>query len=481
MSDSEPFVSETPVSTPETIGPFRIVKPLGMGGTGMVSLGERAEHFQQRVAIKTLHPRFFPGTVAASLEHEEQVLMRLNHPSIVRLLDCGMTPAERDTEGLHYLVMEYVEGLPIDVYCDQHRLTVRQRVELLLQVMDAVQYAHQRLVVHADLKPAHVLIAADGSVKLLDFGVATMLTHPALATPAPFTAAYASPEQRRGEPITVATDIYALGAIAAELLTGITPAPAPLASSNAKGGAPLQELMRADPARLHKIAEARCTSGSALISALRGDLEAVLGQALRLNPEERYLGVGELSADFRRYLYSLPVNARNAGLLYHARKWVVRHRFAAALAVASVLIIVLSAVGVAWQAAHATYQRQLAETRLHELVRLTGALEGELYESVDPLARSNDAKTLLITGATQTLDSLAAQDSRDSVLDVELAQQYAKLAQLSRAHDAHDPQAASDVLKGIAVLKNVPSSDRQYAAAQKELVDLRRLQQAIGR
>jgi predicted Ser/Thr protein kinase len=464
------------------IGPFRVVKTIGMGGTGRVFLGERAEHFSQRVAIKTLHPRFFSSVVEATLEHEEQVLLRLNHPNIVRLLDYGVAHPEFEpgSSGLRYLVMEFVEGLPIDLYCDQHRLTVRQRVELLVQAIDAVEYAHQRLVVHTDLKPAHILVTSEGQVKLLDFGVATMLTAPGAPEPAPFTAAYASPEQRRGEPITVAADIYALGAIAAQVLTGVAPTPVPLTSGSTQPANPLQELQRMDEQQRRAIAEARGIAAPALIASLRGDLEAVLSKALQFNTEERYLGVASLSGDLRHYLYGLPISARSAGPVYLARKWVLRHRFAAALAVASVLLIVLSAAGVAWQAAYATRQRRIAETRLHELVRLTGVLEGELYQSVDPLAHSDEARRQLLQGATQTLDSLAAQDARDAVLNVELAQQYEKLARLRMAHDPRDSESVADVLKGIAVLKNVPSSDPEYSDARNELLALTSLQQTLS-
>jgi serine/threonine-protein kinase len=505
---SEPLgdSAQTPGAIPVSIGPFRIVKRLGAGGTGSVFLGERSEHFQQRVAIKTLLPRFFAGAADASLEHEAQVLLQLNHPNIVRFLDCAVTQAETAMVGAgsRYLVMEYVEGVAIDVYCDRHRLKTRQRVELLVQAMDAVEYAHQRLVVHSDLKPSHILVSEkmpvpegdaatkgdserisdEGKVKLLDFGVATLLSTPGVGEPAPFTPAFASPEQRRGEPVTVLADVYALGAITSLILTGVLPAPAALTANEwqeaARGESPVDGYRKLDGEERRRIAEARGTTATGLRVELRGDLEAVLEKAMRWNPEERYASVAGLSGDLRNYLYALPVSARTASPPYLARKWVLRHKLAAGLAMASILLMVLSAVGVVWQAASATRQRQIAETRLHELVGLTGTLDGELYTSVDPLARSQGAKDLLLAGATRTLDTLAVEDARDTVLDVELAQQYERLARLRIARNPRDPEAVADLLKGIAALGNVPYRDPQHGAAAKQLARLEALQQAIA-
>jgi eukaryotic-like serine/threonine-protein kinase len=439
---------------PAFIGPFRIVRALGGGGMGEVYLGERVELFSQRVAIKVLHSTGSVDGESVAAMREEGVLVALDHSNIVRLLDRGVLGG-----GLRYIVMEYVEGVAIDAFFEERRLSVRDRIRLLMQVMDAVAYAHRRLVVHSDLKPANILVTSSGEPKLLDFGVATLLQNaderPAGGVDSPgYTPLFASPEQRDGGRVTVCSDIYSLGVIAQLLLTGI--APAPLQDSSQQMG--------------------RVASG---------DLEAVLMKAMEVEPEDRYSNVEAFRADLQRYLDGRPVSARAATRGDRVGKWVRRHRLAAAMSLVFLGAVVLSSVGVVWQTAQAARQRRIAENRLHDLVRLTGTLEGELYESVEPLARAEGAKSALLQGATETLDTLAADDRRDAVLSLELAQQYGKLARLelaqqNKSNAAVRTLALANVAKGAALLKTISTSDAAYAAAQRQMAELMALRQTIA-
>ena len=471
---------------PGQVGPFHVVGTLGAGGMGTVYLGERTELFAQRVAIKILHSERENGDAAPTAGREEHLLQSLDHANIVRLLDSGVS-----SKGQRYLVMEYVDGVPIDRYCDQRRLSVQDRIGLLLQVMGAMEYAHRHLVLHSDLKPANILVTPEGMVKLLDFGVATTLQESGAeetAQPDGYTASFASPEQRAGERLTIASDVYALGVLASLLLTGAVPEKATVSpDKNAPVTSPVRALRHRNLQLIREIAESRSTNPDKLTAMLKGDLEAILQKALRGDPADRFLSVEEFSSDLRRYLEGRPIAAKPAGSVDRVFKWALRHRLAGALGVVLLSVLGLSTLGVVWQTAHAARQRRLAQTRLHDLVRLTGALEGELYDSVDPLAHSEAAKSYLLRGATDTLDRLAADDSRDTVLSLELAQQYGRLAGLRLAEQGQSGrdaatrrEALADVAKAAALLETVRPSDAQFAAAQKQRAELSALENRIS-
>lgn len=465
--------------SPPQIGPFRIVSILGVGGMGTVYLGERRELFSQRVAIKVLHAKA-TDDASTALSSEGHVLMSLDHAHIVRLLDRGVSQ-----EGLRYLVMEYVEGLPIDEFCDQQRLSVRDRIELLLKAMDAVDYAHRHLVVHSDLKPANILVTADGEPKLLDFGIAAMLPerrshHAEVAFVSDgYTASFASPEQRAGKRLTVGSDVYTLGVVANILLTGLNPA---RGLSRQDSLSATSALKKVDAVKLTEIAEARSTSPTGLIAALDGDLDSILAKARRRDPDERFQNMEEFSADLRLYLDGRPITARRTSGIDRTHKWIRRHRLAVTLSAILLSAVILSTVGVAWQTAHAARQRRIAQTRLHDLVRLTGVLEGELYDSVNPLPHAAEAKSSLIQGASETLDSLAADDSQDAVLTMQLAQQYEKLArlQMAQADPAMWRRALEDAAKAVDLLRKISRSDADYAEAQRQIAELTVLEQQIS-
>ena len=438
--------------TPEParrLGPYRLVRLLGEGASGRVFLAERVD-FAQRVAVKCFHPEFLLAGTATDAGRERDLLTRLDHPNIVRLIDHNTT-----AEGDEYLVMEYVDGLPLDRHAnaDARRLTLEARIRLLLPVLEAVAYAHRHLIVHGDLKPANVLVGSDGEPRLLDFGSAAG----AGSATASLTLAYASPEQRLGAPATVASDVYALGLMARELLAGIGPGRDPGLSPR---------IACRDSIDAQAIAAARSTTLPRLLAALTGNLEAILGKALAHEPEDRYLSAAEMRDDLERHLAGLPITARRVGQAERAWLWVGRHKLAAAMAALLALVIAGSAAGVAVKAAEAAHQRRVAETRLEDLVRLNGSLEGELYSSVVSLPGSEAARKSLINGASATLDSVAATDVRDPRLALELATQFDQVAHLQFEQGA-PAQARASAAKGLAMLASADRSAATRAEAER--------------
>ncbi len=322
------------------IGAWRILDRLGQGGMGTVHLVERADGaFEQRAALKLIRPAVWNTDLGRRLESERQILAHLRHPHIAGLLDGGTT-----ADGRPYLVMELIDGRPIDRYCDDRRLSVRQRLELFVQVCLAVEHAHRALIVHRDLKPSNVVVDDEGRVILLDFGIARALdaggasSEPLTeATARAMTPDYASPEQVLGQVVTTVTDVYQLGLLLFELLTGqraqkvegLSPGAleraiceTPIASASAVVAA------AADP----ESCRARCSTRPALARRLRGDLDHILGMALRKEPERRYGSVARLHEDIDRHLRGLPIRARGDSVGYRLRRFVGRHRQALALA-----------------------------------------------------------------------------------------------------------------------------------------------------
>ena len=341
-------VSDEP-SPGDAIGPWRIVRLLGRGGMGTVFLVERDDgQFAQTAALKLLRAGLDSEQITRRFERERQIVASLAHASIARLLDGGRTP-----DGRPYFVMEYVEGQTIDRACDARRLTIDQRLALFEQVCGAVQYAHAQLVVHRDVKPSNILVTAEGEVKLLDFGIARIMepareeaadaTGPVAAI---LTPDYASPEQVRGQPVATSSDVYQLGLLLYELLTGAR-------AQHVSGRSP-GELERAvceeTPVRPSErvrgasdaVGEARRAGGRALVRALRGDLDTIVMAALRKEADRRYASVADLCEDVRRYGRGLPIRARGDALPYRVRKFVGRHRvglgFVAALLIAFVIV-----------------------------------------------------------------------------------------------------------------------------------------------
>ncbi|HEX6203001.1 MAG TPA: tetratricopeptide repeat protein [Thermoanaerobaculia bacterium] len=335
------------------VGAYRLLRPIGHGGMGVVYLAERADGaFEQRVAVKVVRRDLGATSLESRFRAERQILADLDHPSIARLLDGGASE-----DGLPYLVMEYVDGVPIDEFCDRRRLDVRGRLALFLEVCAAVRFAHQKLVVHRDLKPTNVLVTDDGIPKLLDFGVAKLLapTGPTGAAATTLTGqramtpAYASPEQLTGKPIGTASDVYSLGVILYQLLTGVLPRrfsgllPADVAEMLREPARPSLAVQGGGPGA-SEAARARGVSGAQLERQLRGDLDNVVLAALRDDPARRYGSVAELEEDLRRYLEGRPVGARPASWGYVAAKF-VRRNWIATAAVVALLAVLLAFTG----------------------------------------------------------------------------------------------------------------------------------------
>jgi len=353
------------------IGPYRIEREIGHGGMGTVYLAERADGvFEKEVAVKVVRQGFDTTDALRRFELEQRILARLEHPGIARLYDAGTTE-----EGLPYVVMEHVEGLPIHRWCEEHRLAVAERLKLFLEVCAAVHYAHQNLVAHRDIKPSNILVDAAGRPRLLDFGIAKLLSPEgeiaADLTRAvrPMTPGYASPEQIRGEPVTTASDVYSLGVLLYELLAGRQPF--------VLAGLSPREIER-------KVSEetpqppSRAEGAERLRRLLAGDLDRIVLKAMHKEPGRRYATVDQLADDIRRHLTGLPVLARGDSFWYRTGKLVRRHKLAAAL----VLVVVAAGLGTV----------VLSVERARALDRATAALVRADREA----AKAREATDLLV-------------------------------------------------------------------------------------
>jgi non-specific serine/threonine protein kinase/serine/threonine-protein kinase len=394
---------------PARIGPYRIVREIGRGGMGTVYLGERDDgQFEQRVAIKVIKRGMDTDAVLRRFFAERRILARLQHPNITRLFDGGTY------EGRPYFVMEHLEGQPIVAYAREKALPVDARIRLFLAVCDAVDYAHGNLILHRDLKPGNILVDASGAPKLLDFGIAKLLDDAAPEQSElghrPLTPQAASPEQVRGEPLTTAADVYALGLLLFELLADTR---AYRVSSNS-----LEEMGRVicqEPAP-----RPSAVAGAVLAPTLRGDLDNIILKALEKEPVARYQRAGDLAADLRRYLNGLPVEARAGGTAYRARKFILRNR--RALAIAALVVI---AVGVA--TTDAILEGRRAERRFNDLRQLAGTFLFEFHDAIANLPGSTPARELVERRAVQYLDSLSREASSDAGLKLELAESYIRI------------------------------------------------------
>jgi tetratricopeptide (TPR) repeat protein len=400
-------------ATPSRFGGYRIVRELGRGGMGVVYLGARDDdRFEKLVAIKVISGDLVDTLASGRFLEERRILASLDHPDIARLLDAGTSEA-----GVPYVVMEYVEGEPIDVYCATRQLSVRERLALFGRVCDAVQYSHERLVVHRDVKARNILVARGGAPKLLDFGIAKLLDaggrdrHVTRTAFRALTPESASPEQVRGDPVTVSTDIYSLGLLLYRLLAGRSP-------------------YRGDMTTESGIARAICGEEPLRPSAtpdlphrreLRGDLDLIVLKALRKDASRRYTSVEQLGQDIQRHLDRLPILAAPDAWTYRTRKFVARHWLGVGAAAAVVLALMAGGAATWWQA-------QRAERRFNDVRRLAHTLMFDIHDAIAKLPGSTEARRLLVVNALEYLDSLAREAGGDPVLQRELATAYEKMA-----------------------------------------------------
>ena len=393
----------------QSVGAYKLISPIGQGGMGTVWLAERSDgRFDRKAAIKFLNVALLGRGIEERFRREGKILGHLAHPHVAELLDAGVV-----STGQPYLVLEYIEGQPIDVFCDQARLDVSARIRLFLDVLAAVAHAHVNLIVHRDIKPSNVLVTRDGVVKLLDFGIAklldgnpggaaTLLTREAGSA---LTLEYAAPEQVTGAAVTTATDIYSLGLLLYLLLTGQHPA----GSGQHSTAALIKTIVEAEPARASDAARAgdpdqarkRRTGPEKLARELRGDLDTIIGKALKKNPSERYDSVQALAADLRRSLRHEPISARPDTAAYHLRKYVRRHWIGVTLTTCITLMLAGFAVVQAVQLRRITRERDRAD-------RIANFMT-QIFQASDP----NEGLGGTIT-ARQLLDHAAA-DIRQSL------------------------------------------------------------------
>jgi eukaryotic-like serine/threonine-protein kinase len=425
------FLSIAPLPPPETfepetllgqrLGPYQIVGELGDGGMGTVFLGERADgQYRQQVAIKLLRYHQGASSLRSRFDIERQILATLEHPNIARLLDGGTC-----TDGRPYLVMEYVRGVAIDAYCQTRRLPLAAILELFCTVCHAVQYAHQNLVVHRDLKPGNILVTEEGVPKLLDFGIAKLLAPLPMGTEAPATLAgnvlmtpeFAAPEQIGDAPITTATDVYALGVILYNLLTGQRP----------------YEIVGDLATIIRTIRETEAPVPSSVVQGLlraqlQGDLDNIVLRALRKEPEHRYPSVRQLAEDVERYLTGRVVSATKPTLRYRYGKLVKRNRLGVALSCLFLVTLLAGTVTTTWQWRTAQGERELAERRFTEVRALANTIVFELPGAIEKLPGSTEVRKRLLDQGVAYLDSLAQERRHDHKLLRELGNAYFKLA-----------------------------------------------------
>ena len=470
-------------------GPYRVVRELGRGGMGVVFLAERIDgQFERQVAVKVLHAGIDSADLRRRLLAERQILASLSHPNIARLLDGGVTPT-----GQPYLVIEYIDGAAIPAWCDSEQLDVARRLRVFLDVCSAVDHAHQNLVLHRDLKPSNVLVGRDGQVKLLDFGIAKLLgpgmtgIDPVATRTAfrPMTPAYASPEQVRGDPLTTATDVYALGLVLYDLLVG---RPAQHVTSDALQAVyeavchrepmrPSDAVLRASDDRgapvspPATVAANRGTTPDRLSRELRGDLDAIVSMALRKEPSRRYGSVALLAADICRWLDGEPVLARRGTAVYRAGKLLRRHR-AAAIASAAVLVaIVAGATAAVRQAGIAARERDRAtvalarsESALRESEEVAAFLV-DLFGASDP-ATQGRADTLSARDLLRRGEARAERLTREPLVQARMLEALGR-GYLNLGDEEH---AAALVTRALAVHREQLGERHQQTAASRALL-----------
>ena len=457
--------------TGKKIDDYFLLKKVGEGGMGTVFLAEHCgQGFSQRVALKLIKRGMDTNAVLGRFLMERQILAGLEHPNIARLYGGGST-----SDGLPYFVMEYVEGQSIRDFCDNQRFDINERLRLFSKVCEAISYAHQQLIIHRDIKPSNIIVTALGEPKLLDFGIAKLLlpSREAERTATQFhvmTPEYASPEQIGGKKTTTATDVYSLGVVLYELLTGTRPfdfkgkslveisdalkTQRPVRPSECqlitKGAA---DVTPTAPASRDSDTVSRSPLPGAQTAArgLKGDLDNIILQAIRREPERRYQSVVEFSEDIQRYLAGLPVRATGDTMRYRMGKFVRRHRTMVAATVACMLLLLVSTTLTGWQYFVARAQRAKAEQHLNELRGVAKSLLTETNAQLQQMPQGFEIRKSIIEKSVAVLDSLAGDESNDPNFLNDLADAYAELGKIRHWQFHESRQALSDFNKAVQV------------------------------
>jgi serine/threonine protein kinase len=435
ITASRRLIRETvrePLPDRRRVGPYEIDRLLGRGGMGAVYLAHRVDgQFEQRLAIKLIDLPLATDLFRERFRMERQILAGLQHPYIARLLDGGVT-----AEGDLYLAMEYVDGTPIHRFCREKQLTQTEKLLLFRSVCEAVQFAHQNLVVHRDLKPDNIFVAADGTPKLLDFGTAKLtssskdnvegdLTRHGFHS---FTPQYASPEQVLGTAVTTVSDTYSLGVLLYLLLTGNVP----YELKELNTGEMVRVICHEPPRRpvVSPDAVRPGSNANGSIVHLDQDLEAILLKALRKEPSERYQTADQLASDIQSFLEGRPVEARRGTFRYRAQKFASRNRLALAASGVIAAILIAGAVGILWQAHVANQERRKSEARAADLRELSNSLLSELNEAIQQLPGSTGVQKLLVTRVLEHLDRMAKDASGDRQTKLDLIHAYTQLGEV---------------------------------------------------
>lgn len=484
---------------------YRLIDVIGSGGMGTVYLAEQSgESFSHKVALKLIKRGMDTEAVIKRFLMERQILANLEHPNIARMLDGGTSE-----DGLPYFVMEFVDGQPIRKYCDSHELEIRSRLEVFARVCSAVSYAHQNLVVHRDLKPSNILVSEDGEPKLLDFGIAKVLqpdwnAESDAATATQFrvlTPEYASPEQILGETTSTLTDVYSLGVILYELLTGVRPFrpvgdhPLAIVESISTLDARKPSLALAstiglstrkydgltDTVSERKTGErAAAASNDAFIvdpRTLRGDLDNIIMKAIRREPERRYQSVQELLDDIERYLKGLPVRATADSFSYRFGKFIKRHSIAVSSAAVAIAALASLAGLAGYQYSRANWERSRAEARFVEGRRYANSILFDHYERIKDLPGATEAKAKLIGETINYLDAVSQDSGGDPDFQREMVKAYLKLAEIqgmtNGTGDLGDQDAAIEsIRKGLAIQEQLAAADPLNVEDQRQLAQL---------
>jgi serine/threonine-protein kinase len=439
------------------IGNYKVIKQIAEGGMGSVFLAERADgQFEQKVALKIIKPGMNSNEIIKRFLSERQILARLQHPNIAKLLDGGLTD-----DNLPYFTMEYVEGEPIDEYCDKNNLSVEERLKIFITVCSAIQYAHHNLVIHRDIKPSNIMIKKDGTVKLLDFGIAKVLSEDTLNEGENLTQTglhvmtpeYASPEQIKSEHVTTSTDIYSLGLVLYELLTGekvhniknyspVEMEKAICYTQPQKPSGIIKSVQTKDKIKADQISIKRNTLPDKLKKKLSGDLDNICLTALRKEPENRYSSVEQFKGDIENFLEERPVTARQSTINYRTKKFILRHKVAV---VSSLLIFLIVASLTTFYTFQLKQERDTAQAEADKANEVSGFLKN-IFKVSDPYNARGDtitARELLDKGAEKINRSLSNQpEVKAELLDL-IGQVYLNMGMYNKAD--------SLIKKGLAI------------------------------
>src|SRR5580765_2789923 len=448
------------------VGSYELLGEIGTGGMGTVFLARRTDsEYESRVAVKLIRPGVLSEEALRRFRAERQALANLNHAGIARLLDGGTT-----ADGLPFLVMEYIEGEPIDESCDRRSLSVEGRLALFRSVCEAVEHAHRHMVIHRDIKPGNILVTASGEVKLLDFGIAKLLPGAEWAEPAGLTRTaqrvmtpdYASPEQILGQRVAASSDVYSLGVLLYRLLTGKPP----YTFTSERASEIERTVCEQEPAR-----PSAAVDDPARRKRLRGDLDDIVMQALRKEPGRRYGSVEQLSGDIRRHLEGLPVRARPGTLSYRTGKFPRRHHIAVASAAVILLVLLSGLAATIWEARIAMAERSRAEERFDDVRRLATSFLFEFHDAVQDLPGSTPARKLVVARALQYLDRLSKQAAGDASLLRDLASAYQRIGDVqgnpNNANLGDSASALKSYRKALSIAEPLVAADPADAQARR--------------